>query len=330
MMKHQEKLHLYREMLKIRKFEEMVKDLFSTTEILGSVHLYIGEEAIAVGACAAIQPEDYLTSTHRGHGHVLAKGADPGRMFAELLGRETGYNKARGGSMHLAAPELGILGANGIVGGGIPLAVGAAMSAQKLKNGKVTLCFFGDGASNEGTFHEALNIAASYNLPVVFICENNLYAGGVKQHYDGVFRTEGMDYPRKVEFVADRAKAYGIPGIVVDGNQVEEVKRTVEEAVSRARDGQGATLIECLTYRWRTHFEVEPDTYRDPKEVEEWKARCPIVLYGQQLIDEAVATREQLDEIERSVKDEMDTALEFARNSPEPDVSTALNDVYAD
>ncbi len=329
-MNQQQKLHLYREMLKIRKFEEMVKDLFAKTEILGSVHLYIGEEAVAVGACAAIRPEDYLTSTHRGHGHVLAKGADAGRMFAELLGRETGYNKARGGSMHLAAPELGILGANGIVGGGLPLAVGAAMSAQKLKNGRVTLCFFGDGASNEGTFHEALNIAASYNLPVVFICENNLYAGGVKQHYDGVFRNKNMDYPRKVKFVAERAKAYDIPGITIDGNRVEDVIKTVGEAVERAREGKGATLIECLTYRWRTHFEVEPDTYRDPAEVEEWKKRCPIVLYGQQLIEEGVASRQQLDEIEQDVIREMDAALEFARNSPEPDVSTALADVFAD
>lgn len=329
-MNQQQRLHLYREMLKIRKFEEMVKDLFAKTEILGSVHLYIGEEAVAVGACAAIRPDDYLTSTHRGHGHVLAKGADAGRMFAELLGRETGYNKARGGSMHLAAPELGILGANGIVGGGLPLAVGAAMSAQKLKNDRVTLCFFGDGASNEGTFHEALNIAASYNLPVVFICENNLYAGGVKQHYDGVFRNENMDYPRKVRFVSERAKAYDIPGVTIDGNCVEDVMKTVGEAVERARDGKGATLIECLTYRWRTHFEVEPDTYRDPAEVEEWKKRCPIVLYGQQLIEEGVASRQQLDEIEQDVIREMDAALEFARNSPEPDVFTALADVFAD
>lgn len=204
---NREKIHLYQEMLRLRRFEEIVKDLFAQTEILGSVHLYIGEEAVAVGACAAIDPEDYLTSTHRGHGHVLAKGADPGRMFAELLGRTTGYNKARGGSMHLAAPELGILGANGIVGGGLPLAAGAALSAQKLKNNRIVLCFFGDGATSEGTFHESLNIAASYNLPVVFICENNLYAGGVKQHYDGVYRNEGMDYPRKLEQIADRAPA---------------------------------------------------------------------------------------------------------------------------
>lgn len=328
-MKKEQRLHFYREMVRIRRFEEMVKDLFASTEILGSVHLYIGEEAVAVGACAALNPDDYLTSTHRGHGHVLAKGADPGKMFAELLGRVTGYNKARGGSMHLAAPDLGILGANGIVGGGLPLAVGAAMSAKKLRNGRVTLCFFGDGASNEGTFHEALNIAASYQLPVVFICENNLYAGGVKQHYDGVYRNEGMDYPRKVERVAERAKAYDMPGVVTDGNDVEKVRDAVLEAVQRAREGNGPTLIECLTYRWRTHFEVEPDTYRDPKEVEEWKARCPIAAYGKRLVAEGDASQEDLDEISRQVEEEMQAALAFARNSPEPDVSTALDDVYS-
>lgn len=329
-MNNSDKLKLYREMLRIRRFEEMVKDLFASMEILGSVHLYIGEEAVAVGACAAIEKEDYLTSTHRGHGHVLAKGADPGKMFAELLGKVTGYNKARGGSMHLAAPELGILGANGIVGGGLPLAVGAAMSAQKLKNGRVTLCFFGDGASNEGTFHEALNIAASYNLPVVFICENNLYAGGVKQHFDGVYRNEGMDYPRKVEHVAERARAYDIPGEVVNGNHVEEVKDVVQKAVDRARVGEGPTLIECKTYRWRTHFEVEPDTYRDPKEVEAWKEKCPILTYGHQLVEENAAETADLERIAQEVEEEMQAALEFARNSPEPKVEDALNDVYAD
>lgn len=328
-MKKEDRLHLYREMVRIRRLEEMVKDLFASMEILGSVHLYIGEEAVAAGACAALRPDDYLTSTHRGHGHVLAKGADPGKMLAELLGRVTGYNKARGGSMHLAAPELGILGANGIVGGGLPLAVGAAMSAQKLKNGRVTLCFFGDGASNEGTFHEALNIAASYQLPVVFICENNLYAGGVKQHYDGVYRNEGMDYPRKVEYVADRARAYDMPGAVVDGNDVEQVREQVEEAVRRAREGNGPTLLECRTYRWRTHFEVEPDTYRDPGEVEAWKAKCPILTYGKRLIEEGDAAQEDLDQIGREVDAEMQAALAFARSSPEPELSTALDDVYA-
>ena len=328
-MKKEERLHLYREMLRIRRFEEMVKDLFASMEILGSVHLYIGEEAVAVGACAALRPDDYLTSTHRGHGHVLAKGAEPGRMFAELLGRIDGYNKARGGSMHLAAPELGILGANGIVGGGIPLAVGAAMSAKKLGNGRVTLCFFGDGASNEGTFHESLNIAASYELPVVFLCENNLYAGGVKQHYDGVYRNEGMDYPRKVEYVAERAKAYDMPGEVVDGNDVEKVREAVSRAVERARDGKGPSLIEFRTYRWRTHFEVEPDTYRDLAEVEAWKEKCPIAGYAARLIGEGDASREELDAIGREVEEEMQAALAFARNSPEPDVSTALDDVYS-
>ena len=325
-----EKLRLYQEMLRIRRFEEIVKELFAKMEILGSVHLYIGEEAVAVGACAAIQPGDYIASTHRGHGHVLAKGADPGKMFAELLGRVDGYNKARGGSMHIAAPELGILGANGIVGGGIPLATGAAMSAQKLKNGKVSLSFFGDGASNQGTFHESLNIAAAYNLPCVYICENNLYAGGVKQHYDGVYRNEGMDYPRKLERISERARAYAMPGITVDGNDVEAVKEAVAAAAGRARRGEGPSLIECQTYRWRTHFEVEPDTYRDPAEVAEWKEKCPIKRYGEKLMAQGLAGAEELERIGEQVRLEMERALAFARSSPEPEVSTATDDVYAD
>jgi len=323
------KLKMYRDMLRLRRFEENVRDLFGSGRLPGFVHLYIGEEAIAVGACAAINPDDYLTSTHRGHGHVLAKGARPDRMFAELFAKSTGYNKAKGGSMHLAAPELGILGANGIVGGGLPLAAGAAMSAKKMKNGRVCLCFFGDGGSNQGTFHESVNISAAYDLPCVYICENNMYAGGVKQYYDGEYVNEGMDYPRKVKDVAERAKGYDIPGVIVDGNDVEAVYAAVAKAVEHARAGKGPSLIECKTYRWRTHFEVEPDTYRTPRELESWKEKCPVKCYAEKLKAEGIATQEDIDRIGQEVDEEMADAIRFAEESPEPDLSETDADVYA-
>lgn len=328
-MNKEKKLKLYEDMYRLRRFEENVRDLFAEGKIPGFVHLYIGEEAVAVGVCAALHKDDYITSTHRGHGHMVAKGADTNRMFAELFGKATGYNKAKGGSLHVAAPEIGVLGANGIVGGGIPIATGAAMTAKLKKNGRVAVSFFGDGGSNQGTFHESVNIAASYNLPCIYVCENNLYAGGVKQHYDGRFRNEGMDYPRKVQDIADRAHGYDIPGFVVDGNDVEAVYECVAEAVQRARNGQGPTLIECKTYKWRTHYEGEPDTYRPSDEVDEWVNRCPINNYGIKLIDDKTATRADLDKIEARVEKEIKEAVEFAENSPEPDVSEALTDVYA-
>lgn len=328
-MNAEQKVKMYRDMLRLRRFEENVKDLFAANKLPGFVHLYIGEEAIAVGACAAINHDDYLTSTHRGHGHVLAKGADPGRMFAELFGKATGYNKAKGGSMHLAAPELGILGANGIVGGGLPLAAGAAMTARLTKNGRVALSFFGDGGSNQGTFHESVNIAAAYNLPCVYICENNMYAGGVKQFFDGAYVNEGMDYPRKVKDIAERAKGYDIPGVVVDGNDVEAVFNAVKKAVDRARAGKGPSLIECKTYRWRTHYEVEPDTYRKPEELKAWMDKCPVSCYADKLKAEGVLTDGDLVRIAQEVEDEMNAAIRFAEESPLPDVSEALMDVYA-
>lgn len=323
------KLKIFQDMIRLRRFEENVKDLFAANRLPGFVHLYIGEEAVAVGACSAINQDDYITSTHRGHGHVLAKGAQPDRMFAELFGKSTGYNKAKGGSMHLAAPELGILGANGIVGGGIPLATGAAMTAKLTGNNKVALCFFGDGGSNQGTFHESLNIAAAYNLPCVYICENNMYAGGVKQCYDGEFVNPDMCYPRKVKDIADRAKGYDIPGVIVDGNDVEAVYEAVKKAAERARNGKGPTLIECKTYKWRTHYEVEPDTYRTKSEVASWKEQCPIKRYTAKLLSEGVISEEDITRIAAEVEDEMNKAIQFAEESPLPDVSEALQDVYA-
>ncbi|MGQ9626767.1 MAG: thiamine pyrophosphate-dependent dehydrogenase E1 component subunit alpha [Anaerolineae bacterium] len=312
-------LLMYERMLKIRHFESKIKDLFATGTMPGFVHLYLGQEAVAVGACAALNDDDNITSTHRGHGHVIAKGGDLKRMMAELYGKATGYNKGKGGSMHIAAPHLGILGADGIVGGGIPIATGAGLSSKLRKSKQVTICFFGDGAANQGTFHEAINIASAFNLPVVYVCENNLYGVGTRQ-----------TKVRKVEDIADRAKAYGIPGVIVDGNDVIAVYEAVSQAVERARAGQGPTLIECKTYRWRTHFEGEPDTYRDPAEVKAWLKREPIAPFRRKLIEMGLLTEAEAQEIEERVKREVEEAVRFALESPEPDLDEALRDVYAD
>lgn len=305
-------------MLKVRHFEDRVKDLFAAGEMPGFVHLYLGEEAVAVGACAALNDDDYITSTHRGHGHIIAKGGDVKRMMAELYGKATGYNKGKGGSMHIADPSLGILGANGIVGAGLPIATGAGLSAKLRKSGQVTVCFFGDGASNQGTFHEAINIAAAFDLPVVYVCENNLYAVGTRQ-----------SDVRKVEDIADRGVGYDIPGLAVDGNDVVAVYEVCKEAVDRARAGMGPTLIECKTYRWRTHFEGEPDTYRPPEEVEAWIKREPIAPYRRLLIEQGVLTEAEADGIEANVVKELDEAVEFARQSPLPEPETALQGLWA-
>jgi len=311
-------LLMYERMLKIRHFENRVKDLFAAGELPGFVHLYLGEEAIAVGVCANLNDDDYITSTHRGHGHIIAKGGEMRCMMAELFAKSTGYNKGKGGSMHIAWPKLGILGANGIVSAGIPIATGAAMSAKVRKSGQIVACFFGDGASNEGTFHESLNIAGAFNLPVVYVCENNLYAVGTRQ-----------SQVRKIEDIADRAVSYGMPGVVVDGNDVIAVCETTKQAVERARAGEGPTLIECKTYRWRTHFEGEPDTYRPPEEVAAWLKREPLAPYHQLLIDHGVITEADAQAIEKLVISELDEAVEFARNSPYPEPETALADLWA-
>jgi len=311
-------LLMYERMVKIREFEDRVRVLFAEGEVPGSVHLYLGEEAVAVGACTPLNDDDYITSTHRGHGHIIAKGGALDRMMAELYGRETGYNKGKGGSMHIAYPKLGILGANGIVSGGIPIATGAAMSSKVRKSGQVTVCFFGDGASNEGTFHESLNIASAYSLPVVYVCENNLYAVSTRQ-----------SRVRKVEDIADRSTGYGMPGVVVDGNDVIAVYEACKEAVDRARSGAGPTLIECKTYRWRAHFEGEVDTYRPPEEVEAWIKREPIAPYEKLLLNQGVATEGELQVIKDAIIKELAEAVEFARKSPYPAPETALEDVWA-
>lgn len=311
-------IQMFRIMLRIRYFEDRVKDLFAAGELPGFVHLYLGEEAVAAGVCSALKDDDYITSTHRGHGHILAKGGEMRYMMAELYGKATGYNKGKGGSMHIAWPELGILGANGIVGGGIPISTGAAFSAKYRKSGQVAACFFGDGAASEGTFHEAVNIASAFDLPVVYICENNLYGVGTRQ----------TDV-RNVEDIADRAAGYGIPGVVVDGNDVVAVYEATTQAVDRARRGEGPSLIECKTYRWRTHFEGEPDTYRPKEEVEAWLKREPIAPHRKKLIDSGILTEDEAKQIENDVGKELDEAVEFARTSPFPDPESALEGVYA-
>jgi acetoin:2,6-dichlorophenolindophenol oxidoreductase subunit alpha len=315
----QEKLvMMYQRMLKIRYFEDKVKDLFASGEMPGFVHLYLGQEAVAVGVCTALNDNDYITSTHRGHGHIIAKGGEMRCMMAELYGKATGYNKGKGGSMHIAWPKLGILGANGIVSAGIPIATGAGMSIKVRRTNQVAVCFFGDGASNEGTFHESLNIASAFNLPVVYICENNLYAVGTRQ-----------SDVRKIEDIADRAIGYGMPGLVVDGNDVVAVYEAAKEAVGRARAGEGPTLIECKTYRWRTHFEGEPDTYRPPEEVDHWLKREPIAPYRSILIQQGVLSTEGANQVEKEVLAELDEAVEFARISPLPAPETAMEDLWA-
>ncbi len=316
-MRKSTKLDLYKGMLRIRRFEEKVSELFSKGEIYGFYHLYIGEEAIATGVCAALDKHDYITSTHRGHGHVLAKGAHMDRMLSEMYGKETGYCKGKGGSLHIAAPELGILGANGIVGAGIPIATGAALSAKCQKNNKVAVSFFGDAASNQGTFHEALDIGGAFDLPVIYVCENNLYGVGTRQ-----------SDVRKCENIADRAVGYGISGVTVDGNDVEAVYKAAKKAIEKARNGEGPTLLECKTFRMHMHFEGEPDTYRDRDEVESWKKKDPIELYQKKLLKGNV-TQKEISAINDEVERELMDAIEFSRNSENAELSTALEGVYA-
>jgi len=309
---------MYRKMVEIRTFESKVTELFAAGKIPGFVHLYIGEEAVAVGACANLKDSDFITSTHRGHGHCIAKGGKMDLMMAELFAKETGYCKGKGGSMHIADVEIGILGANGIVGGGLGIAPGAGLSAKMRGTDQVTVCFFGDGASNQTTFHEGINMASAWKLPVIFICENNQY--GISLH---------QSKHQNINDVADRAAAYGIPGVVVDGNDVMAVYEAVGEAVKRARAGEGPTLIECKTYRWRGHFEGDPQVYRSQEEIEEWKAKDPIPRFEALLAEMGVLTAEEAEAIKKEVAAEVEAAVEFAEKSPEPAPEAALEDLYA-
>jgi len=309
-------------MLVIREFETTVQKHFAEGEIPGFVHLYLGEEAVGVGACSALKEEDYITSTHRGHGHLLARGGDIKKTMAEIFGKATGYNKGKGGSMHIADVSLGILGANGIVGAGLPIAAGSGISAQILGKESVTICFFGDGASNRGTFHEAINLASVWNLPVVFVCENNMYGISMPQ-----YRADGRK-GQNIKDVSDRAVAYGISGVTVDGNDVMAVREAVIEAVKKARANGGPSLVECKTYRWRGHFEGDPTVYRPDEELEQWKKKDPIDRFVKVLKDQEILDDEGYKELRDKVKGQIDEALQFVQDSPEPDVSEITTDVY--
>jgi acetoin:2,6-dichlorophenolindophenol oxidoreductase subunit alpha len=313
-------LDMYERMTRIRAFETKVQKLFKRGTLPGFVHLYIGEEAVAVGMGSVLRDDDRITSTHRGHGHLIAKGADVGRMMAELLGRTDGYCKGKGGSMHIVDYGLGILGANGIVGGGMPIATGAGLADHVLGRDNVTVCFFGDGASNQGVLHESLNLSAIWGLPVIYVCENN--------HYTEWMRTEDIT----AGAIADRAKPFGVPGIQVDGNDVLAVRAAALDAVERAREGGGPTLIEAETYRHLAHNEGEEafsGQYRLPAEIESWKVRDPIPAFRARLIDQFGVGAAALDRIDEQEKERVERALRFANESPMPEPADALQDLYA-
>ena len=303
----------YTVMYRTRRFEEEVFEFYKQGKMPGLAHLYLGQEAIAAGACGALVDDDYIGSNHRGHGHLVARGADLNRMMAEILGKKDGYSKGKGGSMHIMALDRGILGANGIVGGEIPIATGAAYSSKLRGDSKVTIAFFGDGAINEGAFHESANMAAAWKLPIIFIIENNLYGISVDT------RTVTGEHQ-----LSKRAAGYGMPGLTIDGNDVFTVHAEVEKAVKRARSGEGPTMIECLTYRWQGHHVGDPGVYRPEEEVTQWKARDPLVrLEETKLLSAAV-----IKTIKAAVDKEIAAACAFAAASDYADVSEAYTDVF--
>ena len=314
-----ELLSLYRQMLTIRRTEEALARAHQAGAIPGGVHTYIGQEAIASGVCAHLRLDDVLFSTHRGHGHALAKGVSPAALIAELLGRATGVSGGRGGSMHIFSPEVGVMGTSGIVGPSILLAAGAGYTFRLLRTERVSVAFFGDGAVNNGAFHEGINMAAIWDLPVLFVCENNLYATEVP------FATVARN-PN----VAERASAYGLPGVLVDGNDVLAVHEAAGEAVRRARAGDGPTLLECRTYRTRSHAEGMRDAgYRTPEEVAEWKTRDPIARFRERLLAEGLAGEDDIAPIDAAVQALVEEARRFADASPWPDPATVLDHVYS-
>lgn len=313
-------LDLHRRMVRIRHFEETAGKMMEDGKIPGALHLYVGEEAVAAGVMVHLSNEDQITSTHRGHGHLIAKGGEFDRMFAELYGRATGYCKGKGGSMHISNMDLGMLGANGIVGGGPPIAVGAAFSNKYRKTNNVACCFFGDGASNEGSFHEAANMASLYKLPTIFVCENNGY---------GEYTAQANH--QAIVDVADRAPGYGMPGVVVDGMDAVAVYEAAGEAIARARAGDGPTLLECKTYRYFDHVGVRGMglTYRTDEEVEEWKKKDPIDQFEARLAEQEVLSADEAQAVHDEVTSEIDAAIQFAEESPYPEADSILEDVYA-
>ncbi|GEN33981.1 thiamine pyrophosphate-dependent dehydrogenase E1 component subunit alpha [Aneurinibacillus danicus] len=309
---------MYQKVMEIRKFEDRVHGLFGEGKLPGFVHLYAGEEAVAVGVCAHLDDNDSITSTHRGHGHCIAKGCDLDGMMAELYGKATGLCKGKGGSMHIADVSKGMLGANGIVGGGFPLACGSALTAKIKQTGAVTVCFFGDGANNEGTFHEGINLASIWKLPVVFVAENNGYAEATPFHYASSCTN-----------IADRAAAYNIPSVVVDGKDTMAVYRAAKEAVERARRGEGPTLIECKTYRNYGHFEGDAQTYKVEEERRgHLNEQDAIGLFRNYLLKQNLMSEAEMDEIDTQVDEAVERAVAFAEQSPYPGEDDLYTDVY--
>jgi TPP-dependent pyruvate/acetoin dehydrogenase alpha subunit len=310
-------IEIYRTMWSIRAFEMKVVELYKRNMIRGSTHVCLGQEAIAAGVCAALRADDLITSTHRGHGHCLAKGGQPNLMMAELLGRYEGYCKGKGGSMHIADLDLGILGANGIVGGGLCLAAGAALSCQYRGTDQVVVCFFGDGAFNQGSFHESANLAAVWKLPIIYVCENNQFALSTPAR--SVF---------SISDLAARAGAYGFPGVTVDGRDVMAVNEAAEAAIGRARAGDGPSLIVAECYRWEGHMVGDPQEYRTRREVEEHMKECPIFCTREKLVAQGILTAQEADRIEEEMKAIAQEAAEYAQSCAEPPLETLLEDVY--
>jgi TPP-dependent pyruvate/acetoin dehydrogenase alpha subunit len=310
-------LDLYRTMLTIRRFEERCNFLYMQGRIPSTLHLYIGQEAVATGVCANLRPDDYVTSTHRPHGHAIAKGVTLRSIMAELYGKVTGCCKGKGGSMHVGDVRVGMLPAIAIVGGGIPIAAGLALAAKRLGTGRVAVSFFGEGASNEGAFHEGVNMAALWELPVIFVCENNLYAASTP--FAAAF---------KVKSIVERAPAYGLPAETVDGNDVLAVYAAAGRAVARARAGGGPTLLECLTYRQCGHSRSDPRTYRSKAEEAEWAPRDPLKLLAGRMLAEALTTEEALAGVEKEIGAAVDDAVAFAESSPAPEPTDTLTDVF--
>jgi TPP-dependent pyruvate/acetoin dehydrogenase alpha subunit len=302
----------------IRAFETQVAQLYRDGDIPGFVHTSLGQEAIAAGVGAALREDDYLATTHRGHGHVVAKGADVDRMMAELFAKGTGLCHGKGGSMHVADPARGILGANAIVGASVPLAVGAALSSKLLRQGRVAVSFFGEGAVNQGAFHEAANLAAIWDLPVILVCENNVYAEF----------TDSRTMAR-VPSVAERAAAYGIAAVVVDGNDVEAVHRATLDAAERCRSGEGPVLIEAETYRWHGHYEGDAQPYKPEDESTAWRERDPLLRAGRLLVERGEADEDELERVRREARERIDQAVEAARAADGPDPREAYADVFA-
>lgn len=314
----QKLLDMYKQMVLIRYFEEEVERNLKRGYLHGTTHLYNGQEAIAVGVCSQLKKGDQITSTHRGHGHSIALGASINKMMAELLGRETGYSKGKGGSMHIADIDDGNLGSNGIVGGGIPIAVGAALTAQMKRLDRVVVSFFGDGATNEGSFHEALNLASIWQLPVVFVCENNIY--GMSSRISDMTNIENL---------SERAKSYGFPGITIDGNNVYEVVEASNEAVQRARNEGGPTLIEAKTYRYKGHSRSDREQYRTKEEVNHFQKQDPIIRFEHSLLKQKLLSSKTIEQIKNDLLKQVKQSTSFALNSREPEISELTTDVYA-